>query len=66
MLLFVFTGIQAQHTIKLSIKGGEEKMPLTGASATIQTLNKTMVSDSTGLCVFSIFQQVIIRSTSLM
>jgi hypothetical protein len=53
MLLFVFTGIHAQHTIKLSIKGGEEKMPLTGASVTIQTVNKIAVSDSTGLVVFS-------------
>ncbi|MEO8174576.1 MAG: TonB-dependent receptor [Sediminibacterium sp.] len=53
MLLFVFTGIQAQHTIKLSIKGGEEKAPLAGASATIRTLNKTAVADSTGLVIFS-------------
>jgi outer membrane receptor for ferrienterochelin and colicins len=53
MLLFVVTGIQAQHTIKLSIKGGEERMPLAGASATILVLNKTMAADSMGLVVFS-------------
>ncbi|MES2372154.1 MAG: TonB-dependent receptor [Bacteroidota bacterium] len=53
MLLFVFTDIQAQHTIKLSIKGGEDKTPLAGASASIQTLNKIMVADSTGLVIFS-------------
>jgi outer membrane receptor for ferrienterochelin and colicins len=53
MLLFVVTGIKAQHTIKLFIKGGEEKTPLAGASAIIQALNKTMVADSNGIVFFS-------------
>ncbi|MES2328265.1 MAG: TonB-dependent receptor [Bacteroidota bacterium] len=53
MLLFIITDMQAQHSIKLSIKGGEEKTPLAGASASIQTLYKTMVADSIGFVIFT-------------
>ncbi|MDB5210081.1 MAG: hypothetical protein JWQ30_908 [Sediminibacterium sp.] len=53
MLMLVITSVQAQHTIQLSIKGGEEKLPLAGASARIGPLHKTAVADSTGLVVFS-------------
>ncbi|HVG40321.1 MAG TPA: TonB-dependent receptor, partial [Chitinophagaceae bacterium] len=53
ILLFVCTNLYAQHTIKLSIKGGEEKSILVGATAAINSLNKSVLSDSTGLVLFN-------------
>jgi outer membrane receptor for ferrienterochelin and colicins len=53
MLLLAFTGVSAQHSIKISIKDKEEKNPLAGASATIQSINKTVVADSLGIAVFT-------------
>lgn len=38
-----------QHTITLSIKNSEEKMPLAGATATIISLNRSTVADSLGI-----------------
>src|SRR5688572_1040135 len=42
----------AQHSIKLSVKGGDEKQPLAGATATISSLNKTSIADGSGVVVF--------------
>jgi len=53
ILLLAFTGIYAQHTIRLSIKSSEEKEPLAGATATISTLSKTTVADSLGIATFA-------------
>jgi outer membrane receptor for ferrienterochelin and colicins len=52
MLLLAFAGVSAQHSIKISIKDKEEKNPLAGASATIQSINKTVVADSLGIASF--------------
>lgn len=52
-LLLACTGIQAQHTLKLFIKNAEDKMPLSGATASIPTLNKTTIADSAGLVSFT-------------
>lgn len=43
----------AQHTITLSIKNSEDKLPLAGATATIVSLNKTTVADSLGIATFT-------------
>jgi outer membrane receptor for ferrienterochelin and colicins len=53
MLLLAFTGVSAQHSIKISIKDKEEKNPLPGTSVTIQSINKTVVADSLGIALFS-------------
>jgi outer membrane receptor for ferrienterochelin and colicins len=53
MLLLAFTGLSAQHSIKISIKDKEEKNPLAGASVAIQSINKTVVADSLGIAVFT-------------
>lgn len=53
LLLLLGTGLYAQHNLRLAIKGGEEKEPLAGATATIGSLNKTAVADSTGIALFS-------------
>lgn len=53
LALFAFTGVYAQHTIKLSIKNSEEKTPLAGATATIVLLNRTTVADSSGIATFA-------------
>ncbi len=42
----------AQHTLRLSVQGGEGKAPLAGATATIETLGKTAVADSNGIITF--------------
>ena len=47
------TGLFAQHSIKLSVKDSEEKTPLSGATATIGSLKKTIAADSTGLVLFT-------------
>jgi outer membrane receptor for ferrienterochelin and colicins len=51
--LFICIAIFAQHTIRLTIKSSEEKTPLAGATATILSLNKSNVADSTGLIIFN-------------
>ena len=43
----------AQHTIRLSIKNSEDKSLLAGATATIISLNKTSVADSSGIATFT-------------
>lgn len=53
MLLMASTGIYAQHTIRLQIKKDEEKQLLAGATATIPSLKKSVVSDSAGIAVFT-------------
>ncbi|WP_026769123.1 TonB-dependent receptor [Asinibacterium sp. OR53] len=53
MLFLACTGIYAQHTIRLQIKKDEEKQPLAGATATIPSLKKSVVSDSGGIAVFT-------------
>ncbi|MCU7550508.1 TonB-dependent receptor [Chitinophagaceae bacterium LB-8] len=42
----------AQHKLKLSIKNAEAKEPLAGATATIKSLNRTAIADSSGLVSF--------------
>ena len=42
----------AQNIVTLSIKKDEDKTPLAGATATIVSLNKTTVADSTGIATF--------------
>ena len=53
MLLMASTGIYAQHTIRLQIKKDEEKQLLAGATVTILSLKKSVVSDSAGIAVFT-------------
>jgi iron complex outermembrane receptor protein len=43
----------AQHTISLSIKNSAEKTPLSGATATISSINKTAIADSSGIATFT-------------
>ncbi len=52
IVLLAFTGIHAQHTIRLSVKNNEEKEPLAGATATIVSLHKTTIADSLGNATF--------------
>ena len=52
ILLIAATGIYSQHAIRLSIKNNEDKEPLSGATASIPTLNKTTISDSLGTAIF--------------
>ncbi len=51
--LLACTGMYSQNTIGLSIRSNEQKQPLTGASATIIAINKTVVADSSGLVIFN-------------
>ena len=51
VLLCTLAGF-AQHTVRLSIKNAHEKEPLLGATATIESLNRTVTADSTGSAVF--------------
>lgn len=53
VVLLAYTGISAQHTIRLSIKNSEEKEPLAGATATIASLNRTTAADSLGIASFA-------------
>lgn len=53
MLLCVSTGVQAQHTIRLSVKNKQDQNALAGATAVIMKLGKTAVSDSLGQIVFT-------------
>ncbi len=58
---FAFTGIYAQHTIRLSIKKSEAKQSLARATATINSLNKTTVADSRVLQLLQTLQRAHIR-----
>jgi iron complex outermembrane receptor protein len=51
--LLAFTAIHAQHTIRLSIKSSEEKEPLAGATATINSLDRATAADSLGIATFA-------------
>ncbi len=53
IVLLAYTGISAQYTISLSIKNGEDKEPLAGATATIESLNRTTAADSLGIATFA-------------
>ncbi len=53
VVLFATSGSFAQHVIRLSIKSNQESKPLPGATATIPSLNKTTVADSSGLATFT-------------
>lgn len=44
---------KAQHTITLSIQNNEDKAPLPGATAIIDSINKTVIADSLGMAVFT-------------
>lgn len=44
---------QAQNTFKSIIKGGEEKLPLSGATVTWKEQAKSVVSDTTGLAIIN-------------
>lgn len=52
--LIVLSAISAhaQHNLKLSIKNAEAKEPLAGATATIKSLNRTAIANSSGLVLF--------------
>jgi iron complex outermembrane receptor protein len=52
-MLAACTKIYAQHTIRLSIKNSDEMRPLTGATATIVSLHKTAIADSSGIVLFN-------------
>ncbi|HEU4901939.1 MAG TPA: TonB-dependent receptor, partial [Flavisolibacter sp.] len=43
----------AQHTLTVSIRSSEERAPLAGATATIVSLTRTAVADSTGIATFA-------------
>ena len=43
----------SQHTLKLSVKNSEGKIPLEGATAIISSVHKTAVSDSLGVATFT-------------
>jgi iron complex outermembrane receptor protein len=51
-VLLSCTSINAQHTIKLSIKNKEAKQALPGAAATIHSLKQTAIADSLGMVTF--------------
>jgi outer membrane receptor for ferrienterochelin and colicins len=51
-MLYAFTG-NAQHIIKLFVKKSEDKTPLAGATASINSINKTAIADSTGIATFA-------------
>jgi outer membrane receptor for ferrienterochelin and colicins len=52
VVLCAFT-TYAQHTLTLSIRSSEERTPLAGATATIVSINRTAVADSTGIAIFA-------------
>jgi outer membrane receptor for ferrienterochelin and colicins len=43
---------QAQHILKLAISNSTDKTPLAGATAIIDAINKTAISDSAGIATF--------------
>ena len=50
--LLAYTGIDAQHTIRMAIKN-KEKAPLAGAAASIIALQKTVIADTNGIALFT-------------
>src|SRR6187401_2957534 len=52
IVLFISMQTQAQHSIRLTIKSKDENQPLTGATLTIDSLHKTVISDSLGMATF--------------
>jgi iron complex outermembrane receptor protein len=50
--LLLHASLQAQHRLRLLIKGNSDSLPLAGATVTIALLNRTALADSTGLAVF--------------
>lgn len=53
IVLFACTQLRAQHTIKIFIEGNEDNQPLRGATASIVSLHKTTVADSSGIATFT-------------
>ena len=51
--LLFHTCLQAQHQLRLVIKSASDSLPLAGATATIASLNKTVIADSTGVVLFT-------------
>ena len=51
-VLLAYTGIDAQHTIRMAIKN-KEKAPLAGAAASIIALQKTVIADTNGIALFT-------------
>ncbi|MDF2193503.1 TonB-dependent receptor [Paraflavitalea sp. CAU 1676] len=49
VLCCLFTAAQAQHIFKATIRGGEDKSPLPGASITWKNQQKTVIADSAGI-----------------
>ncbi|NDF98037.1 MAG: TonB-dependent receptor [Chitinophagia bacterium] len=52
LVAFGYTDLPAQTMIKLMIQNATSKEPLLGATVTLVELNKTSLSDSTGIVVF--------------
>lgn len=53
LTLLLFAGVSfAQHTLTLSIRAGEEKTALPGATAAISSINRISVADSLGMVIF--------------
>ncbi len=50
--MFCASTIYGQHTLSISVKSKEEKLPLPGASAIIGSLGRTTVADSSGIISF--------------
>jgi outer membrane receptor for ferrienterochelin and colicins len=53
MVLLYNSSICAQHTIRLLVKSKSEDQSLIGATLTIRSINKTTITDSTGLATFT-------------
>lgn len=53
ILLCALVSVNAQHTIKLSVKDKHDNTPLAGTTVTIAALKKTAVSDSLGQVLFT-------------
>jgi outer membrane receptor for ferrienterochelin and colicins len=52
LVAFGYTDLPAQTMIKLMIQNATSKEPLLGATVTLVELNKSSLSDSTGIVVF--------------
>ncbi len=50
--LFCFAISNAQHTLNLSIKASEDKTALIGATVVMRSIDKTIVTDSSGIASF--------------
>lgn len=51
-LFFSFLAIQGQHSLKLVVKDSATKAPLSGATASISSLQRSIAADSSGLANF--------------